>query len=159
MTSLLYVGLLTVLSHQTLESLESLGILAIFRILGILRNPWESLQSLEFLESMESLESLGILEQPLTILIIGIVLDHYYSRSAMKFIFILVSNSIRTNPYSRAGLGFKIQIISHLCMDCIALESIYQKDQNFCSFSFQFVRTLKVIETIAYAVSGATRLL
>ena len=49
--------------------------------------------------------------------------------------------------------------MTYLCRDCIALESIYQMDQNFCSFSFRFVQKRKAIVTIAYGVSSRIRLL
>ena len=49
--------------------------------------------------------------------------------------------------------------MTYLCRDCIALESIYQMDQNFCSFSFRFAQKRKAIVTIAYGVSSRIRLL
>ena len=48
---------------------------------------------------------------------------------------------------------------SYLCKDYIGLESIYQTDQNFCSFSFRFARRPKAIVTIAYGVFSRIRLL
>ena len=99
-------------------------------------------------------------------------LDRFENRTKLKIRQNWKSNKIQNQTKLKIGQNWKLNKMdkiekwenfrrenSYLYKDYIGLESIYQMDQNFCSFSFRFVQKQIAVGIIVYAKFSGIKLL